>query len=213
MKPRRTFALSRSVLVLSLLVALSAQAQEETASPSRWGLLVSAGGGGFGEPLFSNSNHFGWLVAAHALVTTPFGLEVGPVFQRGASSDTAWGTLPGDVSGSTVERARDDFWGLGLEARYRFRRTSRVSPWLGLRLGWSQSTKLDTDVDGSPRFYSGSSVAAALGAGLDLQVEGKFGLVLSTYLQRCDVDYRPADTICKGQPALMSLLVSPRLRF
>lgn len=64
-----------------------------------------------------------------------------------------------------------------------------------------------------PRFYSGSSVAAAVGAGVDLRVHGKFGLVLSTYLQRCDVDYRPADVICKGQPGLISLLVSPRLRF
>lgn len=205
--------LHRPVLLLSLLFALSAPA-EEMASPQRWGLLVSAGVGGFGEPPFDNDVHMGWLVAAHVMVTTPFGLELGPVFQRGASFKTAVGNTVDDLSGPPSERARDGFWGLGVEARYRFLRDARISPWLGVRLGWSHSTKLDTDGGfNGPYFYSGSSMAAALGGGVDLRVQGRFGLVLSSYFQSCDVDYRPADVICKGQPALMSLLVSPRLRF
>lgn len=132
MKQLHVSALQRPVLLLSLLVTLSAHAQEE-APPSRWGLLLSVGGGGAGD--FSSSGNLGWLVAAHALVTTPFGLELGPVFQRGASFKTAIGSPPGVLGGAPRERARDDFWGLGAEARYRFQRSARVSPWLGVRLG------------------------------------------------------------------------------
>ncbi|MCI0569447.1 MAG: hypothetical protein L0Y66_01720 [Myxococcaceae bacterium] len=92
-----------------------------------------------------------------------------------------------------------------------FLRDQLVSPWLGARINWSRSSKLDEDASPSPRYYSSSNLALALGLGADLQLHQSLGLIAGAYVHTCDIDYSPENL---GECApFLSIAIGPRVRF
>ncbi|NVJ07590.1 hypothetical protein HUW63_20390 [Myxococcus sp. AM001] len=200
--------LMTSVLVLSLL--MPAIAKSEAPSPPEWGVLLSGGGGLFAG---KNAASRGGLLSAQLFVVTPLDLEVGLTLQWGRIFKTS---LAADLdNGDPGQRElrqypRGAFRGLAGEARYRFLRTRRVSPWVALRVGRSTSTKIDSDAYVS-RLYTNTHLALAAGAGMDVRIHGSLGVTLAGYYQRCDINTKPADNVCTG--AGPTLVLSPHLRF
>ncbi|WAM25010.1 hypothetical protein [Myxococcus sp. NMCA1] len=200
--------LMMSVLLFSLL--LPGIARSETPSSPRWGVLLSGGGGLFAG---RNSANRGGLLSAHLLLVTPLDLEVGLALQWGRTFNTSPAAdLDAKPPGNMEIRQHPwgAFRGIAAEARYRFLRDRRVSPWVALRVGRSTSTNIDTDAF-VPRLYTGSHLALAAGAGMDVRIHGPLGVTLSGYYQRCDINKEPADNICTG--AGPTLVFSPHLRF
>ncbi|NVJ02674.1 hypothetical protein HV824_31775 [Myxococcus sp. AM009] len=199
--------LMMSAVLFGLLLPGIAKA-EAPAAPE-WGLLLAGGGGLFAG---NNSDHRGGLLSAHLLVMTRLNVEFGVALQWGRTFNTsqaadldAW--TPGDA---LRQHPRGSFWGIAGEARYGFLRDRRVSPWLALRVGTSTSTQIDSDAV-VPRLYSSTHLALAAGAGLDVRILGPLGVTLGGYYQHCDINTKPADTICTG--AGPTLVLSPHLRF
>ncbi|WP_021781466.1 hypothetical protein [Myxococcus hansupus] len=108
------------------------------------------------------------------------------------------------------ERPWASFRGIAGEARYRFFRDRRVSPWVALRVGRSTSSKINTDSH-PPYQYTNSHLALAAGGGLEFRIHGLLGLTLAGYFQSCDINTRPHDNICTG--AGPTVVLSPHLRF
>ncbi|HET9450388.1 MAG TPA: hypothetical protein VFO83_05875 [Aggregicoccus sp.] len=194
-------------LLLCLLRPGVVRAEEPSPPAERWGVLLSAGAGLFAGSSASSRGH---LLSAHLLVATPFGLELGLVLQRGRTFET----YPVDPTSVGDEESRYVPWGAfhgaGVEARYRFLRTRRVSPWVALRMGQSTSTKIDTDAS-VPSRYTSSHLAVAAGLGADVRIRGPFGVTVGGYFQSCDVNWKPHYAFCSGAGA--TLVLSPRLRF
>ncbi|WP_141259147.1 MULTISPECIES: hypothetical protein [Myxococcus] len=193
-------------LLLSLLLPIAASA-EPWPSPG-WGLLLSGGGGLFAG---KNANTRGHLLSAHLLVATPVGLEFGLALQWGRNFRTTWAL---DSAMSEQAELREHPWGafrgIAGEARYRFFRDRRVSPWVALRVGRSTSSKIRTDAF-APYRYTNSHRALAAGGGLEVRIHGPLGLTLAGYFQSCDINTRPHDNICTG--AGPTVVLSPHLRF
>ncbi|ATB50115.1 hypothetical protein [Corallococcus macrosporus] len=199
--------LMTSAVLFSLLLPGLARAQAPTSQ--EWGLLLAGGGGLFAG---NNSNNRGGLLSAQVLVLTRFNVEFGFVLQWGRTFRTSQAAdldhwRPGDA---LARHPSSSFWGAAGEARYRFLRDRRVSPWVALRVGTSTSTKIDTDAF-VPRLYSSTHLALAAGAGLDVRIAGPLGVTLGGYYQRCDINHEPYDPICTG--AGPTLVLSPHLRF
>ncbi|AEI65173.1 hypothetical protein [Corallococcus macrosporus] len=199
--------LMTSAVLFSLLLPGLARAEAPTSQ--EWGLLLAGGGGLFAG---NNSNNRGGLLSAQVLVLTRFNVEFGFVLQWGRTFRTSQAAdldhwSPGDA---LARHPSSSFWGAAGEARYRFLRDRRVSPWVALRVGTSTSTKIDTDAF-VPRLYSSTHLALAAGAGLDVRIAGPLGVTLGGYYQRCDINHEPYDSICTG--AGPTLVLSPHLRF
>ncbi len=193
-------------LLLSLLAPVVANA--EPLPPPGWGLLLSGGGGLFAG---KNANTRGYLVGAHLLVETPVGLEFGLALQWGRQFRTTWALDSVMAPQMGLQKQPwGSFLGIAGEARYRFFRDRRVSPWVALRVGRSTSSKIDTDAF-APYRYTNSHLALAAGGGLEVRIHGPLGLTLAGYFQSCDINTRPHDNICTG--AGPTVLVSPHLRF
>ncbi|MFP2959232.1 hypothetical protein ACLEPN_15665 [Myxococcus sp. 1LA] len=199
--------LRMSAVLFSLL--LPGLARAEASTSQEWGLLLAGGGGLFAG---NNSNNRGGLLSAHLLVLTRFNVEFGFMLQWGRTFRTSQAAdldhwIPGDA---LARHPSSSFWGAAGEARYRFLRDRRVSPWVALRVGTSTSTKIDTDAF-VPRLYSSTHLALAAGAGLDVRIAGPLGFTLGGYYQRCDINHVPYDNICTG--AGPTVVLSPHLRF
>lgn len=213
--PSLTARLSAPLALLcSLLLPTAVRAEEPAPPAERWGLFLSAGGGVFGEsPVDLEANH-GYLLSAHALVTTPFGLEFGLVLQQGATSEEAASYSAGETEAHV--RPIGSFRSLGTEVRYRFARDQVLSPWLGARASFGKSWALDDDAAPlRPIRYSSIDPSFALGLGVDLRVYKNLGLVLSSYWQHCDMIQSAPYTgyECRGDLGLQSFQLSPRIRF
>lgn len=201
--------LVRGAAVLALLLPSLVLAQDTTRDPTaRWGVFASAGAG-----LFLGLGS-GYVLDAHLMLVTPMGLEAGLLVQSGATFSRTDAYLRTDPAPGEVAKSYpfDSFRGVGLEARYRFLRDRRLSPWVALRIGRSTSSTIDTDAGQPWKVDVPAHLSWAIGGGLDAQVAGPLGLNLAAYYQRCDIDTRAArvDTLCGPGP---TLVLSPRLRF
>lgn len=200
--------LMMSAVLFSLLLPGLARAEAPTSQ--EWGLLFAGGGGVFAG---NNSNNRGGLLSAHLLVMTRLNVEFGFMLQWGRTFKTSQAADLDDWTPGDVLLARHpwgSFWGAAGEARYRFLRDRRVSPWVALRVGTSTSTKIDSDADVS-YLYSSTHLALAAGAGLDVRITGPLGITLAGYYQHCDINNAPVDPICTG--AGPTVVLSPHLRF
>lgn len=203
--------MSARLLMFAVLFSLSLPgiARAEAPASQEWGLLLAGGGGLFAG---NNSDNRGGLLSAHLLVMTRLNVEFGFMLQWGRTFKTSQAAdldtwTPGDA---LRQHPRGSFWGAAGEARYRFLRDRRVSPWLALRVGTSTSTQIDSDAI-VPRLYSSTHLALAAGAGLDVRIVGPLGVTLGGYYQYCDINTKPEDTVCLG--AGPTLVLSPHLRF
>ncbi|MBL0697092.1 hypothetical protein [Comamonas sp. JC664] len=139
------------------------------------------------------------------------GLEFGLALQWGRQFRTTWALDSVMAPQMGLQKQPwGSFLGIAGEARYRFFRDRRVSPWVALRVGRSTSSKIRTDAF-APYRYTNSHLALAAGGGLEVRIHGPLGLTLAGYFQSCDINTRPHDNICTG--AGPTVLVSPHLRF
>ena len=143
-------------------------------------------------------------------VETPIGLSLGATLE-GLS---AWGDKEPLVNGSLGRREELSSRALGLEARMRFLRDARISPWLGAQVSYGFSNALGPRYQGSSTWvpHRSEGPGFALRAGLDWRLAEQWHLSTYGSAQWCSVRYEPLLGEECTDP-LLSLLVGPTFRF
>jgi opacity protein-like surface antigen len=143
-------------------------------------------------------------------VETPIGLTLGATLE----GLTAWGGKEPTVNGGLGRRTELSSRAVGLEARMRFNRDARISPWLGARVGYGFSESLAPGFQGSTQWnaHSSEGLSYALRFGLDWRLGEQWSLSTSGSAQWCDVRYF-ADYTEECAGPLYGFLVGPSFRF